>query len=199
MITVGLTGGIASGKSTAVKVFLSHGIPAIDADALARQVVAPGTEGLADIIHAFGHEYLQQDGTLDRVKLGSLVFSDKDEMRVLNSIMGPLIDKEADSQIEDLHKLGYSIVIFDGALIVESGHAEKYRPLICVHCRKVEQIERLMKRNNLTEHQAMIRINAQLPVAKKIEMADYVINTDGTIEQSVEQTEIIIEKLNALL
>jgi dephospho-CoA kinase len=166
----------------------------VDADVIARQVVEPGTMGLSMIVAAFGSEILLADESLDRVKLGNIVFSDKKKRLVLNLIMGPLIHMKSKSQLS-LHARDHLIVGFDAALICENGNAEKYRPLIVVHCPEVMQIDRLMRRNGLTREQAVARITAQMPVAEKIAMADYTIDTSGSIESSIEQTEVIIDKL----
>lgn len=191
----GLTGGIASGKSTVSKTFLKHGIPMVDADVIARQVVEPGTKGLQSIIQTFGDEYLTQEKTLDRVKLGDLVFSDHFAMQLLNDIMGQLIIKESVEQLNKLQEAGHPIIGYDAALICEMGNADKYRPLIVVACDPETQLDRLMSRNSLTREQAMSRINAQMPVARKIALADFVIRTDGPIEGSVRQAEYCLEFL----
>jgi dephospho-CoA kinase len=194
MITFGLTGGIACGKSTANKTFASAGIPMVDADIVARQVVEPGTKGLKYIIEAFGHKMLQSDGTLDRVRLGKLVFEGPSQMFALNLIMGPLIQEESAKQIAALHAKGHSIVGYDAALICEMGNAHRFRPLIVVSCPQDAQIARLISRNGLTREQAMDRINAQMPLEQKIKMADCVIDTSGTIENSIAQTKAIIKR-----
>lgn len=191
MITFGLTGGIACGKSTVTKTFRYLGIPMVDADIVARQVVEPGTPGLETVIKSFGKEYLQDDGTLDRIKLGKLVFSDKESLRLIDEIMLPLINTEATAQLKKLETAGHLIAGYDAALICEMGNSEKFRPLIVVHCPQDTQIERLMSRNNLTREDALLRINAQMPVAKKIAMSDYDIDTSGTVEESKLQTKRI--------
>lgn len=198
MITFGLTGGIACGKSTVTKTFRSAGIPMVDADIVARQVVEPGTHGLETVISVFGTDFLRSDGTLNRTALGSLVFADREARRLIDEIMLPLINAESTAQIKKLHGEGHVLVGYDAALICEMGNVEKFRPLIVVHCPRVTQIERLMSRNNLTHAEAMLRIEAQMPVEKKIALADYLIDTSGTIEESINQTKEIIEKLNAV-
>ena len=195
MITFGLTGGIACGKSTATKTFRAHKIPMVDADIVARQVVEPGTPGLAQIVETFGKEYLQADGTLDRIALGRLVFFNQEAMDKINRIMGPLIHNESQAQIKKFHDEGNYIVGYDAALICEQGNADKYRPLIVVSCPQDMQVARLMSRNSLTREEAMARIDAQFPLPEKVKMADYVIDTSGTIESSVAQTEKIIDYL----
>jgi len=195
MITFGLTGGIASGKSTVTKTFRAAGIPVVDADIVARQVVEPGTTGLQMIVSTFGKEYLQEDGTLDRIKLGTLVFSNKAELDRVNQIMMPLINDESAAQIKKLHDDGHLIVGYDAALICEMGNSKKFRPLIVVHCPQDMQIVRLMSRNKLTRDEAMARIQAQMPVGEKMAMADFLIDTSGSVDQSVNQTKAIIEIL----
>ncbi len=195
MITFGLTGGIASGKSTVTKTFRAAGIPMVDADIIARQVVEPGTPGLQAVINAFGTEYLLSDGTLNRTKLGALVFANKKELDICNKIMMPLIHNEGAAQVKKLHEAGHIIVGYDAALICEMGNDKNYRPLIVVHCPTDTQIARLMSRNSLTRDEAMARIFAQMPVEKKKAMADYLIDTSGTIEQSINQTKEVIEHL----
>ena len=197
MITFGLTGGIASGKSTVTKVFRQHDIPIVDADVIARQVVEPGTEGLSQVISAFGEEYLTSDGQLDRTKLGKLVFKSKIALIKLMYIMSPLIKKESARQIEKLHK-EYSIIGYDAALIIEMGNADKYRPLILVSCPKEIQLSRLMSRNNLSKEEALSRINSQLPLEVKTKYADYIIDTSGSIDNSQIQTFSIIQDLKKL-
>ena len=200
MITFGLTGGIACGKSTVTKTFRKHGIPMVDADLIARQVVDVGTYGYFSLLKAFGKEFFAEDGTLDRVKLGSLVFQEKTAMKKLNDIMAPMIQEESYKQIKRwllwLDGQGSRMIVgYDAALICEMGNSKKYRPLIVVSCPRDTQIERLIKRNSLTREQAVIRIDSQMPVEEKIKLADFVIDTSRTIEESVLQTEFIIKRL----
>jgi dephospho-CoA kinase len=194
MITFGLTGGIASGKSTVTKTFLKHNIPMVDADIVARKIVEPESFGWHLIKSVFGSDYFLQDGTLDRKKLGKLIFSNPEEKAALDVLMLPLIDAESSKQIEEAHK-NSPIVGYDGALIIEAGNADKYLPLIVVACPPNIQLERLIKRNNYSQEEAMSRIESQMPLAKKIEVANYVIDTSGSIEHSIEQTEKIIDEL----
>lgn len=192
MITFGLTGGIASGKSTVTKTFRAAGIPIVDADIIAREVVVPGSAGNQAIVNEFGTQYLLPDGTLDRVNLAKLVFADKEALRRIDKIMLPLINAESFVQIKKLHDSGHVLVGYDAALICEMGNCEKFRPLIVVHCPRDTQIERLMSRNSLTREEAVLRINAQMPVEKKMALADYLVDTSGTLEESKLQTKRII-------
>jgi len=157
--------------------------------------VAPGTYGLALIRQEFGPEYISPDGTLNRTALAKLVFSNKEALIKINKIMEPLINTESSFQIQKLHSQGNQIVGYDAALICEMGNADKYRPLIVVWCPRDMQIARLMKRNQLTEPEAVARIEAQMSVETKKKMADFTIDTSGTVEQSAAQTVQIIEML----
>lgn len=192
----GLTGNIAMGKSTVAKTFTKHNIPVVDADLVAREVVEPGTIGLEQITNLFGKDYLNEDGTLNRLSLGNLVFSDKEALRQLNAIMGPLISERSKSLIQTCQYFS-KIVVYNAALICEMGNARKYDPLIVVTCDKETQLQRLMARNSLSEEEALNRINAQLPIEEKIKVADYVINTNGSVEYSIQQTENIIAELKS--
>jgi dephospho-CoA kinase len=191
MIVFGLTGGIASGKSTVTKTFRRIGVPIIDADQIARDVVVPGSKGLQQIVDEFSPLMLLPDGTLNRKRLGTLVFLYPDSMGKLNKIMSPLIQEESERQVQRAYQDGHEVIGYDAALIFEMGNAERYDPIIVVHCSPENQLGRLMKRNDLTESEAVARISAQMPVAEKIKRADWTINTDGSVEQSIKQTETI--------
>lgn len=203
MITFGLTGGIACGKSTVTKTFRKHGIPLVDADLVARQVVEPGTRGYFKVLAAFGPDFFNDDMTLNRTKLGELVFTEATAMKKINDIMGPMIHDESTSQmarwIDYLRYAGKpTIVGYDAALICEQGNHKLFKPLIVVACPKEIQLERLMKRNQLTKAQAEARINSQMSVEDKIKFADFVIDTSKEIEYSKLQTEAVIKHLCTL-
>lgn len=197
-VTVGLTGGICSGKSTVSSTIIKNNIPIVDADIIARQVVEIGTAALQSIANTFGVLFLNIDGSLNRTALSKHVFSNLNELQKLDVLMKPFLIAEATKQINDLHSKGHEIVIFDAALIVEMGYQEQFRPLIVVHCPFQTQLERLMKRNQLSEIEAMSRINAQLPVEQKIKFADYTIDTSKDISYSISQTLEIIKQLKEL-
>lgn len=199
MITFGLTGGIASGKSTVTKTFRKHFISIVDADIIAREVVEVGTLGWRIIRALFGPEYLNDDQTVNRTKLGALVFADAQAMHHLNFHMKNLIGEESYKQIRELHNSGAKIVGYDAALIIEHGNNVKYDPLIVVSCPIEMQLERLMKRNAFSHDEAMARISSQMPLFEKIKFADYVIDTSGSIESSIAQTEKIISQLKVSL
>jgi dephospho-CoA kinase len=188
---ISLTGGIATGKSGVTTTLTDLGIPVVDADLVSRQVVEPGTLGHNSIVHVFGKQFLLDSGGIDRAKLGDLVFSNPIKMAALNAIMIALIEEESDKQLRELNEK-HSIVVYSAALICENGNADKYRPLIVTECSAENQIERLMKRGTghgpLTRAEAILRIKTQMPTSQKIDMADFVVNTDNSIEESIEQT-----------
>lgn len=192
-IIIGLTGGIACGKSTVANIFAQHNIPNVDADIIARQVVEKGTIGLEQIKFAFGKDVLLSDGSLDRIKLGNIVFSNKEYMSKLNAIIAPLIQEESTKQLDVLHS-SHPVIIYNAALIVEMGHTKKYSPLIVVACPQEMQIKRLMSRNSLTYEQAIDRISSQVSTEEKIKLADYVIDSSLDITDSINQTMKIIHK-----
>jgi dephospho-CoA kinase len=208
MITFGLTGNIACGKSTISRTFRAHGIPMVDADLVAREVVEPHSFGLQALVLLFGEDILQSTGELDRAKLAQLVFHHpnseerKANMISLNRLMAPLIQETSLGHIRKFHSQGNPIVGYDGAMLIENGHADHFRPLIVVHCQPEQQLERLLKRGAgdrpLTRAEAMDRIQAQMPSSQKVALADYVIDTSGTLEESVKQTEIIIHQLKGV-
>lgn len=199
MIVAGLTGGICCGKSTVSKVFLKEGFPVIDADIISREVVTPNSVGLALLVRQFGLDILLKDGSLNRRKLGEIVFQDQRQLNQLNAIMRPLINSEIIKQIKEYEVAGHKICIVDAALIIETLQADKFRPLIVVLCKPETQLKRLMDRNMLTQEEALRRIQAQMPSEQKASYADLIINTDGTIEDSVEQTLNAIEILKSWL
>jgi dephospho-CoA kinase len=162
--------------------------------------VEPGTKGYFKVLNAFGSDFFNDDMTLNRAKLGELVFTEASAMKKINDIMGPMIHDESTWQmarwIEYLREHGKpTIVGYDAALICEQGNQKLFRPLIVVSCPRTIQIERLMKRNQLTKEQAEARVNAQMPLEDKIKHADYVIDTSKEVEYSILQTKEIIKQL----
>ena len=193
----GITGSIACGKSTVTRFMRKSGIPIVDADIIAREVVVVGSPGWGMIRAAFGHEYILEDESIDRPKLGQYVFSNAKALDDLNSIMGPLIQTEAAKQINDFHEEGYDLVGYDAALIIESGHANKYAPLVVVTAPFETQLSRLMARNSLTEDDARNRISKQLSSEQKALHADLVIETTGTLEEVELKTLDVIDNIKA--
>lgn len=199
MLRVGLTGSIAVGKSYVSRLLSELGCHVIDADVVARRVVEPGTEGLRALTEAFGPEILRADGTLDRPRLGSIVFKDPKQRELLNSLLHPLIMKEQDEQLrqwESVDRQGIGVV--DAALMIESGGYERFDKLIVVHCDPEIQLRRLLERDNLSLEEAQRRIAAQMPQHEKLRYADYAIDTSQTFEDTRRQTEAVYRALRSL-
>lgn len=189
---VGLTGGIACGKSTVSEMFAAIGAHIVDADKIAREVVLPGKPALVKIVEAFGDECLNFDGTLNRKYLGSIVFQDEAARRKLESITHPAIRQEMLRQMaywEETDPEGMTIA--DIPLLYESGWDKfyKFSDIIVVYVPRSVQLERLRKRDGLSEEEAMLRLNAQMPIEKKRDMADVVIDNSGTLEETRRQVE----------
>jgi dephospho-CoA kinase len=188
----GLTGGIATGKSTVAARWRAHGVPVLDADEIAREVVAPGSEGLRAIVESFGQEVLGTDGALDRKRLGRLVFSDEDARRRLNAITHPRIHGRALELADDLRRAGEQLACYEAALIVENGAADRFRPLVVVACPEEVQLERILARDGATRDDALARIRAQMPLSDKVSAADFVIDSNGPTGQSARQADDVL-------
>jgi dephospho-CoA kinase len=196
--TIGLTGGIASGKSTVGKILMGFGVTVIDADQLSREVVAPGTAGLGAILAEFGEEYQAEDGGLDRKKLGGLVFKQPRAMERLNAIMHPRISRLADERIRAAKDTSTPYVVYEAAILVELGTYKNMSKLIVVAADAELQVRRVMVRNQLTEAEARDRLAAQYPLEKKLAVASYVIHNDDDRDALVERTRQVHEKILGL-
>lgn len=190
MLTVGLTGGIAVGKSTVMRTFAELGAVCFDADAIARSVVEPGRPALAAVVRAFGPSVLADDGTLDRAALGEIVFSNPERRRELESILHPPIIAEQDRLIDEVRaSRPDAIVIVDAALMIESGGYRRFDQLVVVHCAPEVQRQRLMARNGIAPEEADRRIAAQMPQDEKLKYATLAIDTGGTLDDTRQRTE----------
>lgn len=176
---IGLTGGIASGKSTAAARFRALGVPVVDADALAREAVAPGSEGLAEVVRAFGAEVLAPDGALDRKKLGEIVFSDPEARRRLERITHPRIAALSMQRMAEIAATGAPYGLYEAALLVENGVHRSLDGLVVVACAPEVQLRRLTARDGIDETAAKARLDAQMPVEDKLAAATWVIRNDG--------------------
>jgi dephospho-CoA kinase len=196
MLKAGLTGSIAVGKTFVCQVLAELGCHVLDADVTAREVVMPGTAGAAKTREAFGPEVFQENGELDREKLGAIIFADGEKRTLLNSIVHPLVFAKQNEwvirkEIEDSH----GIAIIDAALMIESGGYRRFDKLIVVWCQREVQIQRLIKRNFLSREEAEKRIAAQMPQEEKKSYADYLIDTSAGFEETRIQTEKIYHRL----
>jgi len=198
MLRVGLTGSIAVGKSFVCEVFRELGVPVLDADVTAREVVAPGTSGLEAIRKEFGDSIITANGELDRAKLGEIVFSDEAKREKLNSIVHPRVIDAQDRWLNEREvENPNGISIIDAALMIESGGYSRFDKIIVVWCRDEIQLERLMERNGLTEEAARLRIAAQMPQEEKKSFGDYLIDTSEGYEVTRKQVEKIFSALTA--
>lgn len=189
MQVFGLTGGIGCGKSTVARIFASRGVAVIDADRVARDVVAPGTEGLALVLERFGREFLAPDGTLDRRRLGDRVFGDATERRALESIVIPRIAQESMARFAALSDEGARWGLYEAALLVENGTHRMLAGLVVVTARADVQRERVMARDKLSEQEARARIDAQWPLAKKVAEARWVVDNSRGVDRVIVRSE----------
>lgn len=191
---IGLTGSIASGKSTVASMLVSYNLPIVDADQVARQVVEPGSETLAKIAEAFGSDVIAADGTMDRAKVGAIIFHDESQRAVLNGIIHPAIRAEMLRQRDEHVANGAAHVVMDIPLLFESKLQHFVEKILVVSVSEDVQLARLMARNGLTETEARARIATQISVKEKEAGADAVIYNNGTIEQSATQLEQILRE-----
>ena len=199
MLKVGLTGSIAVGKSHVCNVFRELGCRVLDADDTARDVVRPGTAGLARIVEEFGRQVLLPTGELDRSKLGAIVFADEGKRRLLNSIVHPLVMAAQDEWLRSAEASDPDgIAIIDAALMIESGGYKRFDTLIVVFCEPAIQLERLMRRDGLSEAEAEQRIAAQMPQEEKKKFADFLIDTSGSFDDTRRQCAEVLEELRLL-
>lgn len=184
MLRVGLTGGIASGKSVALRAFAECGAVVIDADQLAREVVAPGTDGLARVVEAFGGTVLDSAGRLDRAALGELVFVDPDARGRLEGIVHPLVRARADQlEREAVERDPDAVVVHDIPLLVETGQADRFDLVLVVDVSPEEQLRRLTEVRGMTEEAARARIASQADRRQRLAVADVVLPNEGTLEE----------------
>ncbi|MFE9556100.1 dephospho-CoA kinase [Streptomyces sp. NPDC006703] len=193
MLKVGLTGGIGAGKSEVSRLFVSYGAVLIDADRIAREVVEPGTPGLAAVVEAFGPGVLSADGTLDRPKLGGIVFSDPDKLATLNKIVHPLVG--ARSAALESAAGPDSVVIHDVPLLAENGLAPLYDLVVVVDAAPETQLDRLVRLRGMTADEARARMAAQADRAQRLAVADIVIDNDGPLEALEPQARKVWERL----
>lgn len=190
---IGLTGSIASGKSTVAKMLEGYDLPIVDADLVARQVVEPGTKTLAKIAEAFGQDVIKKDGTMDREKVGAIIFHEPAKRKILNDLIHPAIRVEMIRQREEYIKQGAEHVIMDIPLLFESKLQHFVDKILVVSVKEEVQLERLMKRNLLSKEEAKARIASQLPIPVKEQGADAVIYNNGDLKTTAQQLEAILK------
>ena len=197
MKTVGLTGGIASGKSTVAAILRRLGASIINADELAREIVRPGQQAWAEIVEAFGPDILQEDKTLDRGKLRKIVFDNPEARKKLEAITHPKIRELAQEKIRELTAAGSSLVVYEAPLLFETQIHLWLRPVILVACDPATQKQRLRERDHLTDTAAQQHLNAQMSLEEKRQLADYVIENNGSLEELEQQVRAVLQEIQA--
>jgi dephospho-CoA kinase len=193
----GLTGGIGSGKSTAAALFRERGVPVVDADELAREAVAPGSDGLAQVAAAFGADLVGADGALDRKRLAAMVFADETARKRLNAITHPIVRRLSQERFAELDRQGVELAAYDVPLLFEVGLDAVLRPVVLVATSETTQIKRILARDGATEAEARARIAAQLPLAEKRARADHVLENDGSRAELAAQVDALLSRLRA--
>ena len=191
----GLTGGIASGKSAVAARLRARGVPIIDADQLARDAVAPGTPGLAELVKVFGEDVLRPDGSLDRKKVAAAAFGDDAKRRELNAIVHPRVTTLTLEAAARLREAGEPLACYEAALIVENGVADAFRPLVVVAAPEEVQIARAIARDHSTYEEARARVRAQMPLDAKVAAADFVIDNTGSLDELERRTDEVLASI----
>jgi dephospho-CoA kinase len=194
-VVIGLTGGIASGKSTVSNMIKNLGIRIVDADQISREVVEVGKPAYQQIVSVFGDEILHQDKTINREKLGSIIFGDHSKREQLNKIVHPAVRKEMLNGVEEEKARNSKAVVLDIPLLFESKLTHMVDKTILVYVDEETQLKRLMERNGYTEEEAKMRIQSQLPLHTKKDLSDEIIDNNGTIEQTEKQLLEVVKKL----
>ena len=194
MLRIGLTGNIAVGKSCAAARFAELGAAVIDADLFSHELMEPDETVYFRVVEEFGAKILRGDGSIDRRRLGDIVFTSEEKRSLLESIVHPAIRDSIARKIAEKEKIS-KVVIVEAALMIETGGYKEYDRLIVVACSPAMQLARLMTRDGLAESEAKARIAAQMPMEKKIRFADYVIDTSGSLKSTLDQVDIIYQKL----
>ncbi|MFD1038093.1 dephospho-CoA kinase [Virgibacillus byunsanensis] len=197
-LILGLTGSIATGKSTVSLMFDDFNIPVVDADKVAREVVCPGEKAYDQIIQTFGDTVLREDKTIDRPKLGEIVFADESKRMQLNEIVHPSVREKMLQHKNEFVDRGAQCVVLDIPLLFESKLTHFVDKTIVVAVEKKVQLQRLMERDQYNEEEAKQRIHSQMSIDEKVELADAVIDNNGTKSQSYEQLESLLHKWNVL-
>jgi dephospho-CoA kinase len=199
MLKIGLTGGIATGKSYVLSVLSELGCEVIDADITAHRVIEPGRPAYLEIINHFGGEILNEDGSINRAALGAIVFTNQKARERLNEIVHPRVYEAQAEWFEQIARRDPgAIAVVDAALMIETGSYRRFDKLIVVYCDPELQLQRLTERNGFTREQAQARISAQMPSEEKLKYADYSIDTSNGFEDTRRQVEKIYDELRAI-
>ncbi len=196
MPVIGLTGGVATGKTLVTDHLKSKGVAVIDADLLSREAVLVGQPAYREIVDEFGSKFLHPDGTLHREKLAALIFDSPEKRKKLEEIIHPRVYEEAWKEIRRIQEsTPDALIVFSVPLLLESRHEQEMDKVVVVYADEPAQIQRLIKRNGLTEEKARKRISAQMPIEEKKERADFVISNTGSKEETLRQVDDLLSKL----
>jgi len=199
MLRVGLTGGLASGKTFVGHALADLGCYLIEADKLGHDVLAPGGEAHDAVVDEFGDAVLDEEGNIDRRKLSAMVWDQPERLAKLNSLVHPAVWKREEQRMAEIAKTDpQAVVVVEAAILVETGSYKRFDRLIVVTCTAEQQIERAVKRGPYGKEDALARLSRQLPLAEKIRVADYVIDTSGTKEHTLEQVRAVYAALRSL-
>jgi len=198
MLKLGLTGGIASGKSAVAVILRELGFPVLDADSISHKLMEPGQSAHDEILQAFGDDLADSSGRIDRHKLAAIVFADSTKLAKLNSILHPRVDQIIFDQLDAWQKSGsHSVAFVEAALLIEAGMAARLDGLVVAWCTPEQQLERLRARG-MSEMEARRRMAAQLPIDEKLKHATYTINCSGTLEETRGQVQALAAKFHKL-
>jgi len=199
MLIVGLTGGVASGKTAVSQILREEGAYLIDADQIARELVQPHTVTWNELIRIFGKEILQEDGSIHRKRLAAKVFSDPEQRNLLNQILHPRIKAEINRRVKEIgQKDPNAIVVIDAALIVETGDYQEMDKLIVVTSTEKQQIERLKKRDGVDQEETQKILSSQIPLEEKLKVADFVIRNEGSFEETKRRVKEVFQELKRI-
>ncbi|GBG04514.1 dephospho-CoA kinase [Lactobacillus rodentium] len=182
-VYLGLTGGIATGKSAASNYFINQGVPVVDTDKIAHELMKPGKRNYQGIVEYFGKGILNQDLSINRKVLGQIVFNEAEQLAALNAITHPGIRDETMLQMQRYHEMGYRICVVDVPLLFEAGLEEIVDKTLVIYTTPELELERLMQRDHLNSSAALERIHSQMPLTQKVKKADYAIENTGTIDE----------------
>jgi len=199
MLVVGLTGGVASGKTTVSRILQQEGAYLIDADLIARELVQPHTPIWSELIRAFGKEILEKDESINRRALAARVFSNPQKREQLEKILHPQIAREIDRRIEEIRKKDpEAVVVVDAALLVETGTYRRMDRLIVVTATEAQQVERLGNRTGAAPKEALGIISSQIPLAEKLKVADFIIRNEGALEETIRRAKEVFRELRTI-
>ncbi|OPJ55513.1 dephospho-CoA kinase [Alkalithermobacter paradoxus] len=198
MKIIGLTGSIGSGKSTVSDILIKKGFKIVDADKISRKILDKNSVAFIEVVEHFGEEILQDDGNIDRKKLGSIVFSDDEKLKKLNSITHPKIEQNIKSEIENYKNKGVDIVFLDAPLLIEANLTGMVDLVLLIICSYEVQIQRIINRDNITKEEAIKRINSQMSVEDKKKYADYIIDNSYTLDKLNSDVDMFLKYLEGV-